>query len=87
MVKYWKDNVECEKVSGRIPFETKIEAYNSIKNMYTDKFEDRLEGIMDGVNYTVIIDKALQPNYLENSLELLWGKPYTSWYYVIELDN
>lgn len=55
--------------------------------MYTNKFEARLEGIKDGVSYTVTIDKALQLNYSESSLELLWGNPNTSWYYVKELDK
>ncbi|MEK4122008.1 hypothetical protein [Lysinibacillus sp. FSL K6-0102] len=84
--KYWKDNGECEEVTNKITFETKIEAYNYIKNMYTNKFEARLEGIKDGVSCTVIIDKPLQLNYSESSLELLWGNPKTFWYYVKELD-
>lgn len=87
MVKYWKDDVECEQVSNNVTFETKIEAYSYIKNMYTNKLEARLEGIKDGVSYTVIIDKPLHLNYSESNLELLWGNPKTFWYYVKKLDN
>lgn len=87
LVKYWKADADYEEVVSKVPFDTKMEAYRYIKNMYTDKFEARLEGIKDGISYTVIIDKALQPNYSESNLELLWGKPNTSWYFVKELDN
>lgn len=87
MVKYWNANEECEEIVSKLPFDTKIEAYDSIKNMYKDKFEDEIEVIKNGVKYTVIFNRNLKGNYSEYNIELLWGKPNSSWYFVKEIEE
>ncbi|MFJ5788690.1 hypothetical protein ACIP9G_01265 [Lysinibacillus sp. NPDC093197] len=39
---------------------------------------------VDGVKYTVRIDKFSYPYFTKNDLDFLWGKPNTFWYYVEE---
>lgn len=85
IIKYWEDEEECERVETELPFNNKEDAYKYIKNMYKNKYEEKVEvTARDGVKYTVIINKFSYPHFTENDIHSLWGKSDTSWYYVEE---